>query len=221
MNIIQLEQINKTYGERTIFHNLHLDIRKGEFLGIQGESGTGKSTLLNIIGLLEECSGTITIAGKKILHRYGKKAQLLLRHEIGYLFQNFALIDDQTVLKNLYLAMPRLPKAQKKQMCLEALANVGLDDILDKMIYQLSGGEQQRVAVARLILHKSEIILADEPTGSLDRENADQIILLLEKLHQQGRTIIMVSHDPDAFRHCTRIVKIVNQSLCDKSDFIS
>lgn len=215
MSIIRLEHINKKYADRTIFRDLSLDVDKGEFLGIQGESGAGKSTLLNIIGLLEECSGAIMIDGRVVDRQNDKQVQLLLRQKIGYLFQNFALIDDQTVAENLYLAMPKMPKTRRQQLCLDVLSDVGLGNILNKTIYQLSGGEQQRVAVARLILHRCKIILADEPTGSLDRENADQIIGLLWELNQQGRTVIMVSHDPRAFRYCTRIVKITNQGLAD------
>ena len=215
MSIIRLEHINKKYADRTIFRDLSLDVNKGEFLGIQGESGAGKSTLLNIIGLLEECSGAIMIDGRAVDRRNDRQVQFLLRQKIGYLFQNFALIDDQTVAENLYLAMPPMSKVRRQQLCLDVLSDVGLGNILNKTVYQLSGGEQQRVAVARLILHRCKIILADEPTGSLDRENADQIIALLWELNQQGRTVIMVSHDPYAFRYCTRIVKITNQGLVD------
>lgn len=215
MGIIRLEHINKKYADRTIFRDLSLDVDKGEFLGIQGESGAGKSTLLNIIGLLEECSGAIMIDGGIVDRRNDRQVQFLLRQKIGYLFQNFALIDDRTVAENLYLAMPPMSKVRRQQLCLDVLSDVGLGNILNKTIYQLSGGEQQRVAVARLILHRCKIILADEPTGSLDRENADQIIGLLWELNQQGRTVIMVSHDPRAFRYCTRIVKITNQRLVD------
>lgn len=215
MSAIRLEHINKKYGDKFIFRDLSLDVDKGEFLGIQGESGTGKSTLLNVIGLLEECTGTIMIDGKVIDRKNERQVLLLLRQKIGYLFQNFALIDDQTVAENLYLAMPQMSKGRRYQLCLDVLSDVGLGNILNKTIYQLSGGEQQRVAVARLILHKCKIILADEPTGSLDRENADQIISLLRELNLRGRTVIMVSHDPRAFRYCTRIVKITGQGLAE------
>ncbi len=215
MSIIQLEHISKKYADKTIFRDLSINVNEGEFLGIQGGSGTGKSTLLNIIGLLEEGNGSIMIDGEAVDYRNNRQVQRLLRRKIGYLFQNFALIDDQTVKENLYLAMPKMSETKRQKLCLNALSDVGLDNILNKKIYQLSGGEQQRIAVARLILHRCKIVLADEPTGSLDKENADKIIDLLWALNQQGRTVIMVSHDPNAFRYCTRIVKIENQGLVD------
>lgn len=212
MNVIRLENITKRFGDRTIFQDFNLDIEKGEFLGIRGESGSGKSTLLNIIGLLEECEGTIRVEGREIDRKNDKQVRKLLREEIGYLFQNFALIDDRTVYDNLKLVLRKAPKAEERRLMLDALKRTGLGDVLDKTVYQLSGGEQQRVAVARLILHKCSIVLADEPTGSLDQENAEIIIQLLHEFHKKGCTVIMVSHDPNAFRHCTRVINIGTNS---------
>lgn len=208
MSVIKLEKVSKSYKGKQIFHNLDLEIEQGEFLGIKGESGKGKSTLLNIIGLLEECKGKVFVEGKEIKSTDAKAVQKLLRHKIGYLFQNFALIDDLTVYENLRIVLDGYPKKKCRALILEELNKVGLGDALDKKIFQLSGGEQQRVAVVRVILHQSEIVLADEPTGSLDRNNAILIMNLLTELHRQGKTIIMVSHDDNAFLSCSRVIRL-------------
>lgn len=208
MTLIKLENITKTFNGEPIFVNFNLEIDKGEFLGIAGRSGAGKSTLLNIIGLLEDCEGTVSIKGKKIDNINSKEARLVLKNDIGYLFQNYALIDDLTVYDNLTIIFDKTPKKERRALALRELSKLGLGDVLDKKIYQLSGGEQQRVAIARLILRDSEIILADEPTGSLDKKNGAIIMSLLKELHMQGKTIIMVSHDENAILNCTRVINL-------------
>lgn len=207
-SMIKLNNVSKAFGERQLFSNINLEVVRGEFLGIKGESGTGKSTLLNIIGLLEDCEGEVIIGGKVINRKDTKTVRNLLRSEIGYLFQNFALVDDLTVYENLKIVMDGISKKRSRALILQELKKVGLGDILDKKVFQLSGGEQQRVAIVRLILHKSEIVLADEPTGSLDKKNAKTIMDMLKELHNQGKTIIMVSHDESAFCHCSRVIKL-------------
>ncbi len=208
MTLIKLKNITKTFNGEPIFVNFNLKVDKGEFLGIAGRSGAGKSTLLNIIGLLEECEGTVSIKGKKIDNINSNKARLVLKNDIGYLFQNYALIDDLTVYDNLSIILDKIPKKDRRTLALRELSALGLGDVLDKKIYQLSGGEQQRVAIARLILRDSEIILADEPTGSLDKKNGAIIMSLLKELHMQGKTIIMVSHDENAILNCTRVINL-------------
>lgn len=208
MSLIKLENISKSYKGTKIFNNLNLEVNKGEFLGIKGESGAGKSTLLNIIGLLESCEGKVIIEGKEISSNDTNEVRKLLKKKIGYLFQNYALIDDLTVYENLKIVLEGVSKKVCRELILQELNKLGLGDILDKKIFQLSGGEQQRVAIARLILHKSEIILADEPTGSLDRKNTQIIMNLLKEFHNQGKTIIMVSHDESAISNCSRVITI-------------
>ncbi|WP_110114524.1 ABC transporter ATP-binding protein [Bacillus sp. CGMCC 1.16541] len=208
MTIIKLENITKSYNGNQIFSNFNLEIEKGEFLGITGKSGAGKSTLLNIIGLLEECDGNVMIKGKKISYRNTKEVRNLLKNEIGYLFQNYALIDDLTVYENLQIVLDKIPKKEGRKLVLQELNKVGLGDILDKKVFQLSGGEQQRVAITRLILRKNEIILADEPTGSLDKKNGEIIMGLLKEFHNQGKTVIMVSHDEDAISNCSKVINL-------------
>ncbi len=208
MSLIKLNNISKSYGKQVILSNFNLEVEKGEFIGIKGESGKGKSTLLNIIGLLEECDGKIFFEEKCISSNDNKKVQALLKNRIGYLFQNFALIDDLSVYDNLKIVLKRSSKSEKMTLIQQALEKVDLKDVMNKKVYQLSGGEQQRVAVARLILQQSDIILADEPTGSLDRKNALLIMDLLEKFHKEGKTIIMVSHDESLFVNCSRIINL-------------
>lgn len=208
MTLIRLKNITKTFNGDPILVNFNLEIDEGEFLGIAGRSGAGKSTLLNIIGLLEECEGTVSIKGKKIDNINSKEARLILKNDVGYLFQNYALIDDLTVYENLTIIFDKTPKKERRTLALRELSKLGLGDVLEKKIYQLSGGEQQRVAMARLILRDSEIILADEPTGSLDKKNGAIIMSLLKELHMQGKTIIMVSHDENALLNCTRVINL-------------
>lgn len=206
---MELKNIEKSYEKKTVFKDFNLTIEKGEFIGIKGESGKGKTTLLNIIGLMENCQGSIFIEGEQVSSRDRKKVKQLLKNKIGYLFQNFALIDDFTVYDNLKIVMEKKTKEEMRNQMIQALLKVGLKgEYLDRKVYKLSGGEQQRVAVARLILKKSDIILADEPTGSLDRKNSETIMKLLEEFHKEDKTIIMVTHDEKMLEYCTRVVEL-------------
>ncbi|MFC9567364.1 putative bacteriocin export ABC transporter, partial [Bacillus cereus] len=192
---IKLDHITKKFGEKYIFQNFSLDIYKNEFIGIMGKSGAGKSTLLNIIGLLDEPDeGTVMIEGYDNPYKHKK---FFFRNKLGYIFQNFALMDNETVGKNLEVALKfqKVTKEEKKDLMKNVLEQVGLSCSLKTKVYTLSGGEQQRLAIARVLLKKCNIILADEPTGSLDKENRDQVINLLKKLHNEGKTIIIVTHD--------------------------
>lgn len=211
MNILSVRSLKKTFEKKLILNDISLDIEQGEFICIYGKSGCGKSTLLNIIGLLESFdSGTIEMFGKDINNLFGYQKRNLIRTKIGYLFQNYALIDTETVLYNLMISMKytKYTKSEKIKKISESLSAVNLSGYENKPVYKLSGGEQQRVAVARLMLKPSEIILADEPTGSLDSENRDEIISLLKRLNNDGKTIIIVSHDEHVVKHADRAVKI-------------
>ena len=180
--IVNMQKVSKAFGERMIFNQLDLKIEKGEFVVIIGKSGSGKSTLLNIMGLLLKAdSGDVELFGKKNVRPYSGMAEKLLKNKIGYLFQNFALIDEETVYDNLKLVVSG--KNKQKQMD-AALDEVGLHDYGKKKIYQCSGGEQQRIALARLLLKHCELVLADEPTGSLDHENKMIVCRLLKKLNE-------------------------------------
>ena len=190
--MIEVKNINKTFGNKDIFKDYSLTINDGDFILITGHSGCGKTTLLNMIGSIEKPnSGDILVDGQSI---YDKKYQLkYLREKVGFLFQNFALSDGDTVISNFKL----VKKNSRTDMSYQkALSFVNLnDDVLKQKVYTLSGGEQQRVAIARLLIKKCDIILADEPTASLDRKNACDIFDLLTELNKKGKTIIVASHD--------------------------
>ena len=163
MNALELKNISKKYGNNTIFDNYNLEVKKGTFLGIKGKSGRGKTTLLNIMGLLEDYEGTLNIMGEEVRYRDKKKRKEMLKKVIGYLFQNYALIDDLTVYENLKIVINKKNKIKGKELMLEALEKVGVaNEFLNKKIYTCSGGEQQRIAIARLMLKDCDIVLADE-----------------------------------------------------------
>ncbi|WP_195986798.1 putative bacteriocin export ABC transporter [Clostridium sp. D53t1_180928_C8] len=207
--IIELKNINKSYSNRYLFKNLDLLIKKGEMVAITGPSGIGKSTLLNIIGLIDKPdSGEVVICSNKNPFDKEKVKLKLFRDNIGYLFQNYALVDNYTVSKNLDIALEYVKNKNKKRLKEEALERVGLLDKLNNKIFELSGGEQQRVALARLMLKEKEIILADEPTGSLDEDNRDIILKLLKQLNDEGKTIVLVTHDRIVANMCNREVNI-------------
>ena len=204
--IVNMQKVSKAFGERMIFNQLDLKIEKGEFVVIIGKSGSGKSTLLNIMGLLLKAdSGDVELFGKKNVRPYSGMAEKLLKNKIGYLFQNFALIDEETVYDNLKLVVSG--KNKQKQMD-AALDEVGLHDYGKKKIYQCSGGAQQRIALARLLLKHCELVLADEPTGSLDHENKMIVCRLLKKLNEEGKTIVVVTHDEEMKQFADRIITL-------------
>ncbi|MCM3670945.1 ABC transporter ATP-binding protein [Mesobacillus maritimus] len=207
--MIEIINMNKTFNQREIFKDFHLEVKPGEFIGIVGKSGKGKTTLLNIIGTLEEPdSGTIKIMGKELTNK--KTKRLLLRNELGFVFQNYALIDNATVNENLEIALKhkKMKKTEKMNAISFVLKEVGLEGYSDQKVHTLSGGEQQRIAIARLLLKDPSLILADEPTGSLDIENRDIIVSLFQKLHKQGKTIIMVTHDKDLTKFFSRTIHL-------------
>lgn len=207
MGIIELKNICKKFDNKIIFDNYSLTVEEGEFVSIMGKSGKGKTTLLNIIGMLENPDeGSIKICGVENPHFNSQKGIKLLRNDISYLFQNYGLIDAETVEYNLKVAVKflKLSNKEKQDKIKAVLEKVGLNGFEKKKIYQLSGGEQQRVAVAKLFLKPSKIILADEPTGSLDFENEQIIMKMLQELNSQGRTIVVVTHSKNVMTYATR-----------------
>lgn len=191
--MIEIKGLRKAFGNICLFDDLNLVIPDGAFAVITGPSGCGKTTLLNLIGGLDKVSGgEILVDGVKI----SGNTRLVgyYRETVGFLFQNFALVEKKTVKQNLEL----IHKSSVSGISIEeALEQVGLSARKNEKVYKLSGGEQQRVALARLIVKKCSLILADEPTGSLDKENADQVISILQKLNRMGKTVIMVTHNEE------------------------
>ncbi|MGP1504321.1 MAG: putative bacteriocin export ABC transporter [Eggerthia catenaformis] len=208
--MLELKNISKSYNNYIILNNISISVRKKEIIAITGPSGSGKSTLLNIMGLLERPdTGHILYNGILINHK-SHQSSLLMRHTISYLFQNFALVDSMTVYDNLLIGLKytQYNKKEKKKLIEESLLKVGLQNMSNRKIYTLSGGEQQRTALARTLLKESQIILCDEPTGSLDSINSQMILQLLFQCRQQGKTIVIVTHDPKIASQCDRIINI-------------
>jgi putative ABC transport system ATP-binding protein len=202
--VIKLENVFVKKGNKNILDGCNFNFEKGKSYALVGESGAGKSTLLNIIAGFEDVSqGSIYIEDKLL-----KKVDFY-RYTLGYLFQNFALLENQTISQNLDLAL-KFKKIKKDNMNLkkEVLKKVGLDLDIKRIVSSLSGGEQQRVALARLILKDPKIILADEPTGSLDTKNGKIVIDLLLKLLDENKTMIVVTHDLELAKRFDVIVNI-------------
>lgn len=209
--MIEIKKVSKTFGEKIVFTNLSYKINDGNMLAIVGKSGCGKSTLLNIIGLLDfDYTGEVLFDGKDVAMLKEKQVNQYIRNNINYLFQNYALIDNETVEYNLLLSLEyeKMPLKKKKEMISEVLESVGLSSYNNKKVYTLSGGEQQRVALARIMLKKGNIILADEPTGNLDETNARKVMKILKELNKQGKTIIMVTHNEQLAQECDEILRL-------------
>ena len=207
--MIELKNITKSFGSNIIFDNFNCTIEDGEFLGIKGKSESGKSTLLNIIGLLEKYdTGHIIIDGQEIDHDNKKQIKELLRMKMGYLFQNFALIDDFSVLKNLSIGLENKRKKERIDLIQKVIDELNLQIDLNQEVFKLSGGEQQRIALARIILQNKDIVLADEPTASVDSVNRDIILNILKKLNQSGKTVVLVSHDDYVIKQANRIIQL-------------
>ena len=214
---IQTESLSKSYGKHHVLSGLNLSIGKGETVAITGPSGCGKTTLLNMLGLLEKPdSGMIFLSGKIYPKISSKQAMLLRRNEISYLFQSFALIDSRTVRDNLMLALyyTKLGKAEKLTRIERALERFDLGDKLDAMVNELSGGEKQRVAISRAMLKPGGLILADEPTGSLDANMAAIVMdSLVLAARDTKKTLVVVTHDMNMAAKCDCVLTMVEGKL--------
>jgi len=209
---LQVDALNKSFGSNTVLHNISFEIQSGESVALVGPSGCGKSTLLNIIGLLETLdSGKINLEGRAYPSINSKKATLMRRTEINYLFQSFALINDWKVSKNLLLALQytKLSKQEQERLIRTSLENYEIGEKFDAVVNELSGGEKQRVAIARAMIKPGNLILADEPTGSLDKAMATIVIdSLLDSVHANHKTLLMVTHDMGIAQRCDRIIEL-------------
>ncbi len=220
MEILKMKNIVKTYTmgdeEQTVLKSIDFNIDVGEFVSILGPSGSGKSTLMNIIGCLDTpTSGEYLLNGKLLLNQDESELARLRNKEIGFIFQQFQLLPRLTAIQNVELPLiySGVSEKERKQRAIEMLNRVGLSDKLKNRPNQLSGGQQQRVAIARALVTNPTILLADEPTGALDQKNGQQIIDLFEELHNEGKTIIMITHDKKIASHASRTVNILDGEL--------
>src|SRR5437762_1176614 len=206
-------------GEIRALDGVSLSVRKGEWLAIMGPSGSGKSSLVNLIGCLDRpTSGDIFIDGRDLGEFSGSELNRFRAEKIGFVFQQFHLIPYLTALENVMLAQYFHSMTDKKE-ALEALDRVGLKERAHHLPAQLSGGEQQRVCIARALINDPSIILADEPTGNLDAKNEEIVLKQLRDLHQQGRTIVMVTHDPVVARLADRSVELHHGKIASQEIF--
>jgi len=189
--MIQIKKLRKVFDDQTIFNDFSLEIKDKEFVAFTGASGCGKTTLLNIIGGIEPIDGgEIIVNGLNITKT--RNLQSYYQKYIGFLFQNFALVERKTVEENLYMIRKN---ARSNISMSDALKRVGMQGKEKQKVYSLSGGEQQRIALARLMMKQCSLVLADEPTGSLDKENALHVMNILKFLSEMGKTVIIVTHD--------------------------
>lgn len=202
--MISVNTLCKRFGEKVLFENFSFTAEPGEFVVITGKSGCGKTTLLNILGGLESPdSGSVSIDGKSIDNK--KFLKSFYADIVGFLFQNFALVENKTVRQNLEMVM----KNHRSGVTLEeALKMVGVADKKNSKVFTLSGGEQQRVALARLIFKRCDIILADEPTGSLDSDNEDEVLMILHSFCDMGKTVIIVTHSTKIIKSEKRVITL-------------
>lgn len=211
--VLELQGVSKTYqlGEQTIhaLHEINFALHRGEFVAVMGASGAGKSTLLQIASLLDNpTSGQILLHGKDV-SRYNEAELAQVRNqEIGFVFQQFNLLPKVSALENVALPLvyAGLSKVARERRAQQELERVGLGDRLHNSRNQLSGGQQQRVAIARALVNEPTIVFADEPTGNLDSQSGEEIMGMLSDLHQEGNTIVMVTHEPDIAEYAARLV---------------
>jgi putative ABC transport system ATP-binding protein len=213
--VIQLQNVYRTYemGDQVLnaLDGVDLEISRNEYIAIIGASGSGKSTMMNIIGCLDRATkGDYLLNGTNVGDMSEVELAKARNREIGFVFQSFNLLSRASALKNVMqpLVYRGINRAERKRIATEALEHVGLGDRLDSRPNQLSGGQRQRVAIARALVGHPAILLADEPTGNLDSKTSREIMGLIDQLHQQGQTIIMVTHEPDIAAHCDRVIKL-------------
>jgi putative ABC transport system ATP-binding protein len=214
-SLLNLSNIAKVYqiGSEQVYalRSIDLQIKKGEYVALMGPSGSGKSTLMNILGCLDTpSSGTYILNGINVSNMTDDELAEIRNKEIGFIFQTFNLLSRLTALENV--ALPQVYAGIKKDMrlqhAMQSLTNVGLGDRVKHKPNELSGGQRQRVAIARALVNNPSLILADEPTGNLDTKTSHEIMKLLEEIHQNGNTVIIVTHEEDIAKRAHRIVRI-------------
>ena len=196
---------------RTICDQVSLSVEPGEVVAITGASGSGKSTLLNIIGCLDRpTSGRFLLLGKDISRTPNEELARIRREEMGFIFQTFNLIARISVLQNVEIPMMLrgVPRGVRRERAMKLLESINVAHRADFGPQNISGGERQRVAIARALANDPQIIIADEPTGNLDLKNSDEVMKILNQLHEEGRTIIMVTHNPEITENCSRVIRL-------------
>lgn len=223
--IITMDKINKSYqmGQSSlhVLKDVSLSVQKGEYLAILGPSGSGKSTLMNIIGCMDVMdSGTYDLDGVSVEHAKEKDLVNIRNQKIGFIFQKYHLIPTYNVLQNIVmpLLMRGVTLKDAKEASMETIEMLGLSERIDHKPNELSGGQQQRVAIARALVGQPAILLADEPTGALDRNSGKEVLKLFQRLHDMGNTIVMITHDLGVAEHAERVVRIVDGELFGVSD---
>jgi len=220
MNIITMQNINKSYrmGNNSlhVLKNVSLTVEKGEYLAILGPSGSGKSTLMNIIGCMDVMDdGSYCLDEVAVEHAKEKELVNIRNQKIGFIFQKYHLIPTYNVLQNIVmpLLMRGMSLNEAKEASMETIEMLGLAERISHKPNELSGGQQQRVAIARALVGQPAILLADEPTGALDRNSGKEVLKLFGRLHDMGNTIVMITHDLDVAEHAERVVRIVDGEL--------
>lgn len=207
--MIVASNLSKSFGRRRLWDELSFQAEAGHMLALVGPSGSGKSTLLNCLGLLERVdSGTITVGGQELTRLGPGGRRRFRRDSLGYLFQNYALIDNATVRYNLDVVIAPRSTRSRQIIQQEALDSVGLSGRAEERVFQLSGGEQQRVALARLLMKRPRVVLADEPTGALDHDNADMVIAVLRELSDQGSAVVIATHNERVAEACDDLLDL-------------
>jgi len=219
--MLEIKKVSKTYGQGTAkvvaLNNVSLRMNEGDFIAVMGPSGSGKSTLLNIIGGLDHISsGEVILDGKRIDSLDENALVDIRREKIAYVFQQYHLISSLTALENVLLPLTFCGANKKDQKALDILKRVGLEKRAEHKPSQLSGGEQQRVAIARALVNDPSLILADEPTGNMDRKTGKEILALFDQLNKEGRSIVMVTHDPEIAGYAKEVVVLQDGQIVDK-----
>lgn len=215
MDILTLNGISKIYGELKALDDINMNVEKGEWVAIMGPSGSGKTTMMNIIGCMDKASiGSVVLAGQDISTLSPKELTQIRRDKIGLIFQQFHLVNYLTAVENVMMAQyyHSMPDEEEAMEVLEA---VGLKDRAKHLPNQLSGGEQQRVCIARALVNHPAIILADEPTGNLDEKNEYIVMDIFERLHNKGASIIVVTHDQEVGDEAERIIRLDHGRIAD------
>ena len=213
--VIRLKSVRREYrmGEQVVhaLDGIDLDILRNDYVAIIGASGSGKSTMMNIIGCLDRpTAGSYELNGRMVAGMNDGELADVRNRDIGFIFQSFNLLPRATALQNVMqpLVYRKLPIARRRELATEALKRVGLGTRLDHLPNQLSGGQRQRVAVARALVGRPAILLADEPTGNLDSATTAEIMALFDELHRDGQTIVIVTHEPEIADHCRRVIRL-------------